>query len=96
MTVPTIGNLAPALADLSGIAREARELHRRANDVLKDIRPALIGLRVRRYGREWQICQVDIRGNASLTCCGVTVSKRGKVGTRAFDLGRLEDCEFLA
>lgn len=95
MSYPTTGNAAPHFADLSAIAEEHRKLQERAREILDQIRPVLIGQRVRQWGRVWQICQVDVRANARVTCYGVTVSKTGKVGTRGFDLGLLENCEFL-
>jgi hypothetical protein len=95
MPFPATGNLAPALAELSRYAKEVDDIKRRANALLCDIGTGLVGQRVRRFdGRIWEICQVDWR-YGSVHCYGVSVSKRGKVGTRAFDLGKLEDCKFL-
>lgn len=96
MTFPTTGNLAPHFVDLLRIKGEVAELNRQATAIINDIRPALIGQRVVRFGRVYQICQVDVRRNAQPTCYGVTVSREGKVGSRGFDLGALEDCEFLS
>lgn len=96
MAYPTNGNLGPAFSDLSAIAAEVEALRVRGRAILDDIRPALIGQRVRRYGREWQVCQVQIWGGGDVTCYGVRVSKKGKVGTRGFDLGLLAQCEFIS
>lgn len=95
MPFPTEGNLAPAFAELSQYRRDCACLTASAAKVLAEIRPALIGQRVRQFGRIWQIKQVDVRGNGVVSCYGVTVSKRGRVGTRGFDLGILEECEFI-
>lgn len=96
MTYPTTGNLAPIFVDLSRLAFDSRQLHRKATEILNDIRPALLGQRVARYGRTWEICQVQVSLGGNVTCYGHAVNKRGKVGTRGFDLGSLEHCEFLA
>lgn len=95
MPYPTTGNMAPTFADLSRLATESMALSDEARMLLLNIRPALIGQRVRRFNRMWQIVQVDVRGNAQVTCYGVTVSRSGKVGTRGFDLGNLDGCEFI-
>ena len=95
MSYPTTGNLAPAFADLSGIAKQCADLNNRACVILNDIRPALLGQRVTRYGRLWEVSQVQVWANGRVTCYGVRVSKKGKVGTRGFSLGMLEDCKFI-
>lgn len=96
MAFPTTGNLAPAFAELSKLKDEVKTLNDKAKAIIEDVRPALIGQRVSRFGRIYEICQVDVRGSARPTCYGVTVSRDGKVGSRGFDLGALEDCEFLS
>lgn len=95
MPYPKTGNLAPAFTDLAALAAEIDTLRERANAILADIRPALIGQRVAKYGRTWQITQVQIWGSGRVTCYAVRVSKKGKVGTRSFDLGNLDQCEFI-
>lgn len=95
MSYPTTGNLSPSLCTLEQIAATSRKLREDAKRILDDIRPAIIGQRVRQYQRTWEICQVSIASSGDVICYGVTVSKRGKVGTRGFDLGRLQDCEFI-
>lgn len=95
MSYPTTGNLGPSFSDLSAIAAEVEALRVRGRAILADIRPALIGQRVRRYGHDWQISQVQLWAGGNVTCYGVRVSKKGRVGTRGFDLGLLEHCEFL-
>lgn len=95
MTFPTTGNLAPALADLAELERAQEEMRTSAREILDQIRTGLVGQRVRAHGREWQICQVDVRTRAVVTCYGVTVSRSGKVGTRGFCLGDLSGCQFL-
>lgn len=96
MPYPTGGNLGPAFEELSAIANESATLNARATTVLDGIRDALIGQHVIQYGRRWQISQVQVWGSARVTCYGVTVSKKGKVGTRGFDLGLLENCRFVS
>src|SRR6202021_1851257 len=95
MAYPTTGNLAPSLSDLSGLAKDVRAIQDRARAILADIRPGLIGQRVRRFDRVWEIKQVQIWGGGDVTCYGVRGSKRGQGGTRGFDLGMLEQCESL-
>jgi hypothetical protein len=80
---------------LSEIAADCEHLRREAVEILDGIRPALIGQRVYRYGRMWQIVTARVSSTGAITCYGVTVSRRGKVGTRGFDLGRLADCDFI-
>lgn len=96
MSYPTTGNLTPHFADLSSISADVRALKDRADVILKDIRPALIGQRVFRYGRHWQIVQIQVNSGGEVSCYGVTVSRKGKVGTRGFDLGLLEHCDFMS
>jgi hypothetical protein len=95
MPYPTTGNTAPAFAELSRLSSEAKALNEQAEQVLDEIRQVLIGQHVIQWGRRWQVCQVDVRSNARVTCYGVTVSKRGKIGKRGFDLGALEHCELV-
>lgn len=95
MPYPTGGNMGQHFADLAELEKAQQEIRDSAREILDQIKPALIGQHVRQYGRLWQICQVDVRACAVVTCYGVTVSKTGKVGTRGFDLGMLSDCEFV-
>lgn len=95
MSYPVTGNTAPALRQLSRLAALERRMTRRGQAILKEISPALIGQQVIRYRRRWSICQVHIRKNCVVSCYGVGVTKRGKIGVRGFDLGNLEECEFV-
>jgi hypothetical protein len=89
-------NLAPALGDLAALRKEAFELSERARAILDDLRPALVGRRVFRWGRVYQIDALRIDNGARVRCYGVTVSGAGKVGTRGFDLGTLDECEIIS
>lgn len=95
MSYPTNGNLGPSFVELADLAAHCAVARRKAMNILDDIRPALIGQRVTRYGRTWEICQVQVGLSGHVTCYGVTVSKRGKVGRRGFDLGNLSHCDFV-
>ncbi len=95
MAFPTTGNTGPLFSRLRDIAAECALLRREAHEILKDLNPVIIGRRVKRFGRVWQISQARIGNSGSVQCYGVTVSRKGKVGTRDFDLGNLSDCDFI-
>lgn len=95
MSYPTTGNAASALHELSQIAHRTRGERERAQLVLADILQHLIGTRVCRFGRVYEIAGARIGLDNTVDASGRTVSARGKVGTRQFSLGDLEECEFL-
>jgi hypothetical protein len=86
--------LASGLADLDEVWDLACRLRARASLRLDEIRPLLIGRRVERYRRVWQITQVNVSISAGINVGGVTVRKN-KIGTRVFDLGLLHNCKLL-
>ena len=84
-----------ALRELFGYEQDADRLGEDAKATLKEVRPLLIGKRVRTYGRDYVLKQVEVRRNAAVTCYGLRINKRGKVGTRGFDIGELSKMKFL-
>lgn len=96
MPYPTKGNLGPSFAHLSEIAATCADLNRDARVTLASIESAVIGQRVRTRGRVWEICTVRVGLSGAVHCYGVPVNKRtGKAGVRGYDLGDLEQHEFL-
>jgi hypothetical protein len=68
-------------------------IQEQVRNLWEDVAPLIVGLRVRRYGRIWQICSGNTyRGIVHVY--GVTV-RGDKIGTRGFSLGRLDECEVL-
>lgn len=86
-----------AISDMKKFEKETDALRRRAIARLEEIRPLLIGRRLRRFGRIYQIPREGLYIDAygALSCYGVTVSPKGAIGTRAFSIGRVALCELL-
>lgn len=61
---------------------------------LDTIRPLLIGLPVRAFGKEYRITQADASVHGGVHCYGVRL-RNGRAGTRAFDIGMLHDMTIL-
>lgn len=61
---------------------------------LDTIRPLLVGLSVRAFGKEYRITQADTSQNGGVHCYGVRL-RNGRAGTRAFDIGMLHDMTIL-
>jgi hypothetical protein len=90
-----LDNIAPTLQALAGMEAEIKKIKANAEVILDEIRPALIGLSVKKYGHKWQIVQARISLEGYIHVYGVRVSKAGKVGTRGYDLHRLSLCEVV-
>lgn len=96
MSYPADKNTSPMLRKLSQIGRLANRLNDRAQEILDEIGPTLIGQQVIRYGRRYQIMQKPRVHGGHLEVYGVPVNRKtGIVGTRGYSLGKLEDCEFV-
>jgi hypothetical protein len=96
MSYPADKNTSPMLRKLSQIGRLADKLNERAQAIIDEIAPTIIGQQVIRYGRRYQINQKPRVHGGHLECYGVPVNaKTGKPGVRGYSLGRLEECEFV-
>lgn len=95
MPYPKDGPAANAYAALSAIAQKSAELRQEAETILSAIDERVIGQRVRAFGHIYEVCTARIHPNGGVRCYGVRVNKKGEVGSRGYDIGMLEDCEFL-
>jgi hypothetical protein len=95
MAYPTSGNTGPLFRRLDDIANDCSHLRREAQEILGDLKPVVIGQRVERHGRVYQIVDAHVGLSGNVVAYGVTVNRKGKVGSRGFDLGNLVDCKFI-
>lgn len=58
------------------------------------VRPLLIGLAVRAFGKEYRITQAVVSISGSVHCYGVRL-RNGRAGKRDFDIGMLHDMTIL-
>lgn len=88
--------LALSLAELAKIAEQTMTLRKMANARLDEIRPLLIGKRVRAYGHLYQISQVSISLLNQIKGYGVRVNRKGRAGTRGYDIGTISNWKFVS
>lgn len=86
-------NSRSALQEIADLKRQGDDLRKRAEAILEGVHSAIIGTRVRRYGRLWQISQARISIAGGVDVYGVRVNKKGQPGTRGYHLGLLQHCE---
>lgn len=83
------------LKKIGAIAGQIRALDQQARAAWKDVKPLALGLKVRRYGYEYQITGGYVhRGIVQVS--GRRINARtGLVGARDYSLGYLGDCELI-
>ncbi len=87
--------LAISLAEIEKIGEQTDTLHSMARDRLDEVRPLLIGKRVRAFGHVYQISQVSITRANQIHGYGVRVNRKGQAGVRGYDIGTIVNWTML-
>lgn len=95
MNSNSIKALLISLKRIGAMNRQINEIDKEAKAVWADIKPLALGLKVRRYGHDYQLSSGSVfRGVVMVS--GRRISPRtGLPGAREFSLGYLGNCELI-